>query len=111
MNSKIIRSPRLVFFSESAAFCEVTSRRVAGMRDSALQWDCPSVLFTPHAGFGIGIAPSEIYIGSIYFWGVIMRTAKLFQNGQSQAVRLPIAVGESGESAVRGRFAGFQEFK
>jgi virulence-associated protein VagC len=40
-----------------------------------------------------------------------MRTAKLFQNGQSQAVRLPIAVGESGESAVRGRFAGFQEFK
>jgi antitoxin VapB len=31
----------------------------------------------------------NIYLQYILFWGQIMKTAKLFQNGQSQAVRLP----------------------
>ncbi len=32
---------------------------------------------------------SIVYIFDIYFLEVVMRTAKIFQNGQSQAVRLP----------------------
>jgi antitoxin VapB len=31
----------------------------------------------------------NIYLKYILIWGQIMKTAKLFQNGQSQAVRLP----------------------
>ena len=36
----------------------------------------------------IAVKPNSIYL-KIYTKGITMQTAKLFQNGQSQAVRLP----------------------